>query len=50
MISLEPYLYESLEQIALELITEGLDYIYTEDLPVQHFIEFKLTSSYCKPL
>ncbi|TEA45641.1 hypothetical protein EZE46_28290 [Bacillus sp. BH2] len=59
LISLEPYLYErleelalyneSLDQIALELVTEGLDYIYMEDVPVQqyhafqHFIEFELT-------
>ncbi|EEM44243.1 hypothetical protein P4G85_15215 [Bacillus cereus] len=59
LISLEPHLYEKLEelalynenldQIALELITEGLDYIYMEDVPVQqshafqHFIEFELT-------
>ncbi|EOQ09116.1 hypothetical protein [Bacillus cereus] len=59
LISLEPHLYERLEelalynenldQVALELITEGLDYIYMEDVPVrqshafQHFVEIELS-------
>lgn len=60
LISLEPYLYEKLEGLALyneelneiasELVIEGLDYIYMEDIPVhqyhafQHFIEIELSS------
>ncbi|MGG0725668.1 hypothetical protein [Bacillus mycoides] len=59
LISLEPHLYERLEefalynenldQIASELVTEGLDYIYMEDVPVrqshafQHFLELELS-------
>lgn len=59
LISLEPYLYEKLEEFALynesldhiasELVTEGLEYIYMEDIPVkqshayQHFVEIELS-------
>ncbi|AHA10935.1 hypothetical protein TU60_16385 [Bacillus toyonensis] len=59
LISLEPHLHERLEefalynenldQIASELVTEGLDYIYIEDIPVrqshafQHFVEIELS-------
>lgn len=59
LISLESHLYERLEefalynenldQIASELVTEGLDYIYMEDIPVrqshafQHFVEIELS-------
>ncbi|MED4645706.1 hypothetical protein P9487_29135 [Bacillus cereus] len=59
LISLEPYLHEKLEefalynenldQIASELVTEGLDYIYMEDIPVrqshafEHFVEIELS-------
>ncbi|WIY58982.1 hypothetical protein [Bacillus arachidis] len=59
LISLEPHLYkrleefvlynEKLDQIASELVTEGLDYIYVEDVPVrqshafQHFVEIELS-------
>lgn len=59
LISLEPYLYEKLEglalynenldQIASELVMEGIEYIYMEDIPVreyhafQHFIEIELS-------
>ncbi|PHG03389.1 hypothetical protein COI63_23550 [Bacillus toyonensis] len=59
LISLESNLYEKLkglalynedlDQIASELVTEGLDYIYMEDTPVheyhafQHFVEIELS-------
>ncbi len=59
LISLEPDLYEKLQglvlydekmdHIASELVVEGLDYIYMEDIPVrqyqafQHFVEIKLS-------
>ncbi|MBJ8030712.1 hypothetical protein [Bacillus cereus group sp. N21] len=59
LISLETHLYEKLEGLALynerlndiasELVIEGLDYIYMEDIPVhqyhafQHFIEIELS-------
>ncbi|KAA0781278.1 hypothetical protein [Bacillus sp. BPN334] len=59
LISLEPDLYERLQglilydekmdHIASELVIEGLDYIYMEDIPVrqyqafQHFVEIKLS-------
>jgi hypothetical protein len=58
LISLEPHLYkkkdlalynEDLDQIASELVMEGIEYIYMEDIPVreyhafQHFIEIELS-------
>ncbi|CUB12793.1 hypothetical protein BN2127_JRS1_04582 [Bacillus cereus] len=59
LISLEPYLHERLEefalynenldQIASELVIEGLDYIYMEDILVrkshafQYFVEIELS-------
>lgn len=59
LISLEPNLYEKLQgltlynedlnQIASELVMEGLEYIYMEDIPVrqyhafQHFVEIELS-------
>ncbi|PEF32974.1 hypothetical protein [Bacillus wiedmannii] len=59
LISLEANLYEKLEglalfnedldQIASELVMEGIEYIYMEDIPVreyhafQHFIEIELS-------
>ncbi|MGQ4288593.1 hypothetical protein ACS4JF_29300 [Bacillus thuringiensis] len=69
LISLEPHLHERLEefalynknldQIASELVTEGLDYIYMDDIPVrqshafQHFVELELNTFrkylYCLP-
>lgn len=66
LISLEPMLYKKLEYLALynekldhiasELVTEGLDYIYMEDVPVrqyhafQHFVEIELSPFQCKLL
>ncbi|MDA2637867.1 hypothetical protein PDQ79_25590 [Bacillus cereus] len=59
LISLEPHLYKKLEGLALynerlndiasELVMEGIEYIYMEDIPVreyhafQHFIEIELS-------
>ncbi|HHL0973391.1 TPA: hypothetical protein ACQUHP_005026 [Bacillus cereus] len=59
LISLETHLYEKLEglalynedldQIASELVMEGMEYIYMEDIPVreyhafQHFVEIELS-------
>lgn len=59
LISLEPEMYkklkglalfnEELDQIASELVMEGLDYIYMEDVPIrqyhafQHFVEIELS-------
>ncbi|PEJ23204.1 hypothetical protein CN887_21070 [Bacillus pseudomycoides] len=59
LISVEPRLYEKLEELALyneelneiasELVIEGLEYIYMEDIPVheyhafQHFVKIELS-------
>jgi hypothetical protein len=59
LISLEPHLYEKLEELAVyneepghiasELVMEGLEYMYMEDVPIyeyhafQHFVEIELS-------
>lgn len=66
LISLEPDLYEKLQELALynedldhiasELVVEGLDYIYMEDVPIrqyhafQYFVEIRLSQFQQKSL